>query len=69
MLLPAERPGCARRVGIQHEGVRLGSLSAVSSGLYRHELVVAPGPLDQAGCSSPGAQAVSAQRLGRPDPS
>lgn len=40
-LLPAERPNHARRVGIQHEGVTLGRLSAVSSGRYRDELLAA----------------------------
>lgn len=39
VLLPAERPSHARRVGIQHAGVTLGRLSAVSSGRYRDELV------------------------------
>lgn len=41
VLLPAERPNRARRVGIQHEGVTLGRLSAVSSGRYRDKLLAA----------------------------
>ncbi|MGF6832439.1 hypothetical protein QF015_000588 [Paenarthrobacter sp. TE4293] len=39
VLLPSERPSHARRIGIQHGGVTLGRLSAVSSGRYREQLL------------------------------
>lgn len=39
VVLPSARPNHAQRVGIQHNGVTLGRLSAVSSGRYRLHLM------------------------------